>query len=48
MGSQVYAHRSRPSLLVQDIRIHNPTVSEVCVWGEEGGAAGRVCVCVSE
>ena len=25
--SQVFAHRSRPSMLVQEIKVHNPTVS---------------------
>ncbi|GAB1598519.1 uncharacterized protein KIAA2013 homolog isoform X1 [Argonauta hians] len=25
VGSQLYAHRSRPSVLIQDIRIHNPS-----------------------
>ncbi|CAE1324617.1 unnamed protein product [Acanthosepion pharaonis] len=31
VGSQLYAHRSRPSLLIQDIRIHNPSSIPVVV-----------------
>ncbi|XP_076471701.1 uncharacterized protein KIAA2013 homolog isoform X2 [Babylonia areolata] len=39
-GSQVYAHRSRPSYLVQDIRIQNPTKYAIQVEFDQVGASG--------
>lgn len=29
MGSRLYAHRTRPSILVQSLRLQNPTVSSL-------------------
>ncbi|KAK7098672.1 hypothetical protein V1264_002919 [Littorina saxatilis] len=40
VGSQVYAHRSRPSYLVQDIRIQNPTKYSLQVEFDQVGASG--------
>ncbi|WAR01691.1 K2013-like protein [Mya arenaria] len=38
--SEMYAHRSRPSLLVQDLRLHNPTRSEVALGLDQILASG--------
>lgn len=40
LNSQVYAHRSRPSLFVQDIKIHNPSKYSVDIEFEQVGASG--------
>ncbi|XP_035825941.1 uncharacterized protein KIAA2013 homolog isoform X2 [Aplysia californica] len=40
VGSQVYAHRSRPSLLVQDIRVQNPTSTPISIEFDQVGASG--------
>ncbi|XP_046367670.1 uncharacterized protein KIAA2013 homolog [Haliotis rufescens] len=40
IGSKLYAHRSHPSVLVQDIRIQNPTQSAVTVELDQIGPSG--------
>ncbi|RUS85512.1 hypothetical protein EGW08_006720, partial [Elysia chlorotica] len=48
VGSQLYAHRSRPALLVQDIRIQNPSDLPVVVEMDQIGASGWDHVEVTE
>ncbi|XP_053384507.1 uncharacterized protein KIAA2013 homolog isoform X3 [Mercenaria mercenaria] len=38
--SQLYAHRSRPSLMIQEIRLHNPTSADVFVDFDQVQASG--------
>ena len=40
VGSQIYAHRSRPTLFIQDIRIQNPTKFPVVIELDQMGALG--------
>ncbi|XP_041357319.1 uncharacterized protein KIAA2013 homolog [Gigantopelta aegis] len=40
IGSQIYAHRSRPTLFIQDIRIQNPTRFPIVVELDQTGASG--------
>ncbi|PVD33839.1 hypothetical protein C0Q70_05100 [Pomacea canaliculata] len=40
VDSQVFAHRSHPSLLIQDIRVQNPTKYAVTVEFDQIGASG--------
>ncbi|KAK6191702.1 hypothetical protein SNE40_003319 [Patella caerulea] len=40
MESELFAHRSRPSVLVQDIHISNPTVDSVIIEFDQVGASG--------
>lgn len=48
VGSQLYAHRSRPALLVQDIRIQNPSSLPIVVEMDQIGASGWEHVEVSD
>ncbi|XP_060585410.1 uncharacterized protein KIAA2013 homolog [Ruditapes philippinarum] len=38
--SQLYAHRSRPSLMIQELRLHNPTTADVYVDFDQVQASG--------
>ncbi|CAL1543408.1 unnamed protein product [Lymnaea stagnalis] len=40
VSSQIYAHRSRPALLVQDLQINNPSHQTIAVELDQVGASG--------